>query len=57
MKGLKIVIIGIIVAIGVWCVLWNPIESLDNMLGDIGLTVLGVIVLVFSWVVWKKKGF
>lgn len=54
---LKHLIGAIIIAFGAWCILWNPVEIADKELGPIGLTVLGIIILVIGWFVFKKKAF
>ena len=53
----KSLITAIIVAVGVWCVLWNPIEYLDNELGTMGVTVLGILILLVAYIFWHKKAF
>jgi len=53
----KSLIIGVVVAVGVWCLLWNPVEYLDRELGTWGLTLLGLIIIFISWRVWRKRVF
>jgi len=52
---LKTLLVGLIVAIGAWCLLWNPIEYLDKELGTYGLTVLGICIFIFAWAFWRRR--
>jgi len=53
----KALTVGLILAVGAWCILWNPIEYLDRELGTTGLTILGLLILFVAWIFWRKKAF